>query len=106
MRHIDSFLTCHRIHDEQHFIRLGQLMNLLELIHQRLVNVQTTSRIDNHIIQSVVLGMLHALTSDLHWRSLISQREHRNTDAFAHHLKLLDRSGTVNVARDEQRLMV
>ena len=48
---IDRILTCHRISDQQNFMRVGQLFDLAQLGHQSLINAKTASRIkDQHII--------------------------------------------------------
>ncbi|MMZ68804.1 hypothetical protein D1872_315400 [compost metagenome] len=43
---IYRILTGHRIDHEQHFIRLRDLVDLTELLHQRLVDMQPAGRID------------------------------------------------------------
>ncbi|MNS84586.1 hypothetical protein D3C72_1184190 [compost metagenome] len=106
LRNIDSILPCHRVDNQQHFIRLGDFMNLTKLFHQLLVHVQTACRINNQIIVAVILGMLKRLTGNLNRINTITKCKHRNPNLLTEHLKLFDRGRSVNVPCYKQRPVI
>ncbi|MNZ95907.1 hypothetical protein D3C78_1150800 [compost metagenome] len=81
-------------------------MDLLQLLHQLLVNMEATSRIDNDIVIAVLLRVLQTGTGNFNRRGLVTQREHGRVYLISEHLQLLNRCRTINITSDKQRLMV
>ncbi len=102
---VHRVLSGHRIDDEQDLIRLHRIADLLQFIHQFFIDMQASSRIDDHIVKMVLLGMFNGLRRDLN-RVRLAKREHRHLDLFAQDLQLFDRSRAVDIRCDEERLMI
>ncbi len=66
---VDGVLAGHRIGDQQHFLRIEQLVKPLELDHQGVVDVQSTGGIDQ---ERVVTGIPRLLISAWRARSIAS----------------------------------
>ena len=78
-------------------------LDLAELIHERLVNLQAAGRIDDDKIVAVILGAAHRLPADLHRFFFRAALKHRHAHARAQHLKLFDSGRTVHVGGHKQR---
>ena len=61
----DGVLTGHRVDHEQNFVRVDRGLDGLELVHERLVNVQTACGVEEDHVVAVVTGVLDGLLRDL-----------------------------------------
>ncbi len=119
LRRLHGILTDHRIDDEQDLIRLHRVADVAGLLHQLLVDAQTTGGIDDHRVVQLLLGELDGVTRHLHRIAAglaggghglaavglhaLLRRVHRYAGAFADHLELRHRVRTLQIGRDEQR---
>ena len=99
---VHGLLTGHCIDDEQDVRRMDSLADVFQLVHQRLVNLQTAGRIDDDVVVAVVACVAHGGLGDFH-RVFGAHLKHRDARLPADDLKLLDRGRAVDVARNEQR---
>ncbi|CRF28861.1 Uncharacterised protein [Mycobacterium tuberculosis] len=106
LRHLDGILSGHRIDDKQNFVWTHRFRDLLQLVHQAFVDMQTSGCIDDQIVVVVILRMLQRLLGDIHRTYFIAEREYRNFELLPKHLQLLDGCRTVNVRRREQRPVI
>lgn len=75
LRDINRILTGHCIDDEQNFVRIHRLVNLLQFLHQRFIDMQAARRIDDDIVQVIGARMLHRLACNLYRADLIAQEK-------------------------------
>ena len=55
LRHIDRFLTGHRIDNEQNFMRLNFSLDIAKLLHEGFIYLQAACRIDDNDIIGMAL---------------------------------------------------
>ena len=99
----DGILTGHRISDEQDLARAGLALHCLELLHQLVVDVQTSSGVDDHRVVEQRLRFLRGFLRDLDRIALFTDFEERHLDVVGHDAKLIDCRGAVDVGGNEQR---
>ena len=63
---VDRVLAGHRVHDQQHDVRLDALLDVRQLLHQRLVDVQAAGRVDDQDVLAVALGLVERPAGDVH----------------------------------------
>ncbi len=98
-------LPGHRVGDKQNFDRLGLGLDLLELDHQLVVDVQTAGRVDHQRVKAHLVRVLHQHRERCVIGSLVSfVLVNRNVDRICDNLKLFASRRTINVNRNEQRL--
>ena len=103
---VDRVLPQHRVADEQHAVRGAALVHLLELLHERLVDVEPTGRIQDHDVMAVLLGVLDAATTDLGRPRGHGLRVDRDAELLAERLQLLHGRGPLQVGGDQQRVLL
>src|SRR5208283_3363279 len=107
IRRVDGVLPGHRIGDKQNLLRIEQPLERLHLLHELVVDVETSSSIHN---QNVAPGV-DRLASRLLGKPFDGSRIRLADLAFIKvgldrrrdHLELLASSRTINVNRDQQR---
>ena len=99
---VHRVLTGHRVHHQQDLRRLHRVADALQLLHQGLIDVQATGRVQKDQVVAVLFGVLDGGFGDVH-RIGLSHLKDGNVQLLAHGLQLLDGSGTVDVAGDQQR---
>ena len=62
---VHGILAGHRIDHEQYLARLDLIADVLKLLHQLLVNVQTACRIEEHKVVAVLFRMLDCGLCDI-----------------------------------------
>ena len=62
---VDRVLAGHRVDDEQHDVRLDALLDVRELLHQRLVDVQAAAGVDDQDVLAVALGLIERPAGDV-----------------------------------------
>ena len=97
----DRVLTRHAVHDEQDLGGLDRALDIDELLHELLVDMQSARGVDEHGVVAVFERVRYALPGDIHGIAL-PHLEHLDADLFADDLELLYRRGTIDIAGDEQ----
>ena len=77
-------------------------LDVLKLLHQLFINMQSTSGIEDNDIISVVLRMLDRILCDLHWTDG-SHLKHRSVYLLTDNFQLFNRCRTINVTGNQQR---
>jgi hypothetical protein len=67
--------------------------------------MESTSGINEYHIKEITLCVLHRLCGDKYGGFIVTKRENGNSRSLAEYLQLLDRGGTVNITRYEQRTL-
>ena len=101
---IHRVLTGHGVHHQQDLIGLHGGLDVPQLVHQRLVDMQTAGGIQKHHVIAVVSGVLHRFPGDGHGVDL-PHFKHRDVQLLAHHLQLGNGGRTVHVAGRQQRAL-
>ena len=63
--HVDRVLARHRVDHEQHVVRLRALLDLGELLHQLLVDVEPAARVDDQHVAAVLLRLVERPLGDV-----------------------------------------
>ncbi|COF30822.1 Uncharacterised protein [Streptococcus pneumoniae] len=105
-RNIGCFLTNHSINDKQDFIWLSQCFHITKLIHEELINLQTTRSINQDIVVMISLGLLQTLTYNLNSWYFCSKCKDRHINLLSQGLKLINSSWTINIRRNHQRTSI
>lgn len=92
----------HGVDDHQHLVGLDGLLDVDGLLHHLLVDLKTSGGIDDDHVTQVVDGLLDGALGDVD-RVLAVTAEDRHADLATERGKLVGSSGTVDVARGEQR---
>ena len=98
---VHRVLAGHGVHHQQDLVGLHRGLDVPQLVHQRLVDVQTAGGIQKYHVVAVVGGVFHRLPGDGHGVDL-PHFKHGNVQLLAHHLQLVDGGGTVHVAGHQQ----
>ncbi len=107
-RSLNAFATLtascpgHRIGDEQDLGRLDRGLDLFELFHEPLVDLQPPRGVDDDRRDPEAPRFGDAVAGDLH-RVALTRIEDGEIDLLAQRLELLDGGRTIDVGRDEQR---
>ena len=105
LRGVHRVLTGHRVDDEQNLVRLHRRLDCLELVHQRLVDMQPTCSVEENHVVSVPDGVGDGSLRNID-RVCLPHLKNGDIELRTDDLQLLDGSGTVNVTGDEQRFFV
>jgi hypothetical protein len=102
LRHVDRFLADHRIDDQIHLVRLHLLVDLLQLVHQIVVDLQAAGGVEDDCVaeRSLRLGDGVATDADGVGRVAVD----RDADLSPERAKLFDGAGALEVRRGQQRL--
>ena len=73
----------------------------MQLRHQRLIHMQTTGGIQQHIVVAVIPRVLYCLIGNGH-RVLRAHFKHRHIHLGAYHLQLLNGCGSIHIAGHQQ----
>ena len=99
---VHGVLTGHGVHHQQDLVGVDVCLDILQLVHELLVDMQAACGVQKHQIVAVVGGELQRLLGNLHGIAL-PHLEDGNVQLPAHHLQLGDGGGTVHVAGHQQR---
>ena len=105
LRGIDRVLAGHRVDNEENFVGFHRSLDRLELVHERLVDVQAARSVQKYHVVSVPDGVCDRGLRDID-RVRLPHLKDGDIELTAHDLQLLDGRRTVNVAGDEQRIFV
>src|SRR5581483_5138497 len=92
----------HRVHDEVALVRLDELVDPLQLVHQLLVDLEPAGGVEDHGVVERPLGLRHGVAAHVHRVGLLAVD--RDVDLLAERLELLDGPGPLEVRRGEHRL--
>src|ERR1019366_1259613 len=101
---VHGFLAGGGIQHEQNFRRLHEVAQPHELLHERLVNLQTSGGVEDQNIAIVRFRKIQSLARNFQNVRFAALEKNRNFNLFAERLELVHRGGTINVRRHEQRL--
>ncbi len=82
-------------------LRLRDVLDPAGLLHHLGVDVQPAGGVDDDHVGVLAIGLLQALLRELH--RILALGPDRNPDLAAERAQLLDRSGPLQVGRDQQR---
>ena len=105
LRDVDGVLAGHRVHGEQDLARLHFLLDIFQLLHERLVDVQAAGGVDDDGVVPHRAGVLDRLLRRLDG-ALGAFFKHLDARLAAHDLQLVDSGGAVDIPRDQKRLLV
>ena len=100
---VNGFLTGGSIQHEENFLRLYQVTQAHEFLHERLVNLQTASRIKNNDVAIIELCKIQRLAGDFQNVRLAAFDENGNFNLLGQRFQLIHRRRTIHLRRDEQR---
>ena len=86
LRNRYSVLTRHCVYDQQNFLRLDCRFDILQFLHEFLIDMQTACRIDQNYIVMLFRSIFQRLFGNFHRAELIAHLEHRNIVVFPYHL--------------------
>ena len=101
LRRFNRVLTSHGINDQQNFIWLCQVLDVDQLIHQLLVNLQPSSRIDDYIVVMILLGLFHPVSNDVNGIFFGTFFKNRHANLISNLLQLRNCGWSVNVGRNK-----
>ena len=99
---VHRVLAGHGVHHQQDLIGVDGGLNVLQLVHELLVDMEAARRVQQDRVKSVVLGVGQGVPGDLH-RVDLPLGKHGDPQLFSHHLELGDGGGAVYVAGRQQR---
>ena len=100
---VDGFLAGGGVEHEQNFLRLHEVAQAHEFLHERFVNLQTPGGVEDERVAIIGLREVERFAGDLQNIRLAAFQEHGNLDLFAERFELIHRRRTIHVRRDEQR---
>ena len=102
--HIHRFLRRGGVQDEQDFLRLDQVAQPHQFLHQRLVNLQPPGGVEDECVAVVLAGEIQRLAGDLQNIRFPPKRENGQLDLPAQGLQLIHGGRPVNIGADQQGL--
>src|SRR5581483_7811400 len=102
LRDRDGLLAGHRVQDEQHVVRLHLAADAIELLHQRLVDLQPAGGVDDDDVAALRARLLEALAGGRDGVVSLG-RVDRDLDLAAELLELRDRRRSLQIGGDEGR---
>ena len=106
LRRIDRVLTGHGVYHEECLVGIELVFQLFNLLHHLLVHCQTAGGIYNHHVVALCLGFPDGIVGYRDNVLVSVLRIDGHSHLCGNDLELVDGSGTVNVARHEQRVLV
>ena len=101
---VDGFLAGGGVQHEQNFLRLHEVAQAHQFLHQRRVNLQTPGGVENQNVATVGSGKIQGFAGDFQNVRFAAFQKNRNFNLFAERFKLVHGRRAVNVRRHEQRL--
>ena len=102
-RDVHGLLAGHGIEHEQDVRGLRRVPHLFELLHQLLVDVETSRGVENDRVDPLLGELLQAVTNDGHRVGAVLPSVDGNLNLAAELLELVDRRGPLQVGGDEPR---
>ena len=104
LRDVDRVLSRHGVYRQKDLRHFDRLRDVFQLGHERLVDMQPPRRIDDHGVKTVSARMLDRLFRGLD-HALRAALEYLRARLAADHFELIDRRGTIDVARHQKRTL-
>ena len=101
---VDGFLAGRGVEHEQNFLRLHEVAQAHQFLHERLVNLQTPGGVENQNVALICFREIQRLAGDFQNVRLAAFHKNRRVNLFAERFQLIHRRRTVNIRRHEQRL--
>ena len=101
--HIDRFLSGGRVEDKQSFLRLDQIPQPRQLLHQWLVNLQPAGGIENERVAIGRARRRQRLARNLEHVGLAVADENRQLQLLAEFFQLVHRRRAVHIGPHQQR---
>ena len=99
---VGRLLADHRVDDEVDLVRLAELVDLLQLIHQIVVDLQSPGGVEDDRVAELFLRLDHRIAADVDRVGRLAVDRH--ADLGAERLQLLDGTGALQVGCGEERL--
>src|SRR5215510_12882602 len=103
LSHLHGLLPGHSIHHEEGVMRVGGLLDVPQLLHEFLVDLQTTSRIEDDSIRVGRTHIVEGLTTDFHRIAGAFLRQDRSPYTLSKDTQLLHRSRTIDIRGNAER---
>src|SRR5687768_2770171 len=104
LRDLHGVLAGHAIRDEQNLVGLDRLLELLELLHHLVVDLEATGGVDENDAIARAARLVDAVSGDLHDVLMPALGVHGNVELLAERLELVDRGRPIDIGGDESRL--
>ena len=105
-RHGDGILAGHGVRHQQHFVRHDGAFDVLQFLHQLIVNVETTSRIQDHHVIALIVAARHPLHAGPHHirpcRAGAVRTMHRHLEVGSQAGQLVAGRGAARVGRYQE----
>ncbi len=102
---VDGVLAGQRIGDQQDFVRVGLLLDLGHLGHQRLVDMGAAGGVEDDDVMAAELGRLHGARGDIDRRLAGDDRQRIDAGLLAELAELLLRGRAARIERGHQDLL-
>src|SRR6185437_8799274 len=101
---IDRVLAGHRVGDQQGFLRLGEVADVGDLLHQLFVDRQPAGGVEDQDIEALAPRRLERPAGDCERHLERDDRQGRHAGLLAQHRELLLRGGTAGIERGHHHL--
>ena len=101
-RELGGLLTDHRIHDEQHLVRLHRRTDAHHLLHHLGVDLEATGGIHQKGVEALLFGLRQTGGGDGLWFGISTETEDLNTDLPAKGLQLFNGRRPVDICPHHQ----
>ena len=99
-------MSGHGVYHKQGFVRVCSFFHRCNLVHQRLINSQTTSSVHDHSVIALGFCFLDGSKRNFHRIFFLQIEVDGHVYLLSQHAQLLDSSGTIGVAGSQQRTAV
>ena len=103
---VHRILSGHGIDHKERFVWIGGFSHRSNLVHQRLINSQTTSGVHDHSVIALGFCFLDGSKRNFHRIFFLQIEVDGHVYLLSQHAQLLDSSGTIGVAGSQQRTAV
>ena len=104
-RDVDRVLTGHRVDGQKDLVGVNLRLDVLQLLHELFIDMQTAGGIEDHDIVAVVFRVANRFLRDPDG-VFGAHLKDRYLRLRADDLQLFDRRGTIDVARDQHRTVI
>ena len=100
---IDRVLAGHGVGHQQDLARLDRALDPLQLLHQRIIDVQAAGSVEDQRVVAVAVGKSLGIPADGHRILIGATVVHRDIELPAENFQLLDGRRPVDIGRHQQR---
>ena len=102
---VDGILAGHAVDNQIDLLGIDPLVDLLQLLHQLVVDVQPAGGVEDDDLNAFTAGFFDRVVAHLHRIGRARLGIDRNAKLFAEHVQLLDSGRSLKVGGDEHRLL-